>query len=128
MAVEADWSSVRSCCKVNEFLQVLSTRRWWRVLGEFENQIEHRSDVLGEVGNVTVERAVIHGEETDLVIFKWYELREVRCADAIEIFRRSVFDARAKAVELRGSKFRFDWAGSRETGTLFRRTQQDDDE
>src|SRR5260370_18751843 len=84
--VEPDGSAVGSCRKVNKLLKMLSARRGRRVLGEFEYEIEHLADVLGEIGNVGVEGAVIDGEETDLVVLERHELGEVGCADFVQVF------------------------------------------
>src|SRR5882724_5366698 len=84
--VEPDRSAIRRRCKVNELLKVLLAWRGWRVLGELEDKIEDMADVLGEIGNVFVERAVIDREETDLVVLKRHELREVGCADTVQVF------------------------------------------
>ena len=67
--VEPDRSAIYRRSKVNELLQVFSAWRGRRVLGEFEYKIENRSDVLGEIGNIFVERAVIHRKEADLIVF-----------------------------------------------------------
>src|SRR6266480_5321688 len=84
--VEPDGSAVRPRRKVNELLKVLSAGRRRRPLGEFEYEIKHLSDVLGEIGNVGVERAVIDGEETDLVVLQRHELGKVRRPDFVQIF------------------------------------------
>ena len=65
---------------------MLSAGRGRRVLGELEYEIEYLANVLGEIGDVLVERAVIDGEETDLVVLKRHELGEVRCADFVQVF------------------------------------------
>ncbi len=65
---------------------MLSTRRRRRALGEFEYQIEDLADVLGEIGNVVVETAVIDSKETDLIVLKRHELGEVGCADFVQVF------------------------------------------
>src|SRR5438105_13837407 len=84
--VETDVSANRTGRKVYELLKVLSAGRRRRALGEFEYEIKHLSDVLGEIGNVGIERAVIDGEETDLVVLQRHELGKVRCAYFIQIF------------------------------------------
>src|SRR5205814_3132728 len=84
--VEPDRSAVRPGRKVDELLKVLSAGRRRRALGEFEDKVKHLSDVLGEIGNVGVERAVIDGEETDLVVLQRHELGKVRCAYFVQIF------------------------------------------
>ena len=84
--VEPDGSPARRGGKVNELLEVLSARRGRRVLGEFEYQIEDVSDVLGEIGNVGVKAAIVDGKETDLVVLERYKLREVGCADGVQVF------------------------------------------
>ena len=85
--VEPDGSAARRRRKVNKLLEVHSAWRGRRVLGEFEDQIEDRSDVFGEIGNVRVERAVIDGKEANLVVLKRHELGEVGCADGVQVFR-----------------------------------------
>src|SRR5258708_2022231 len=75
--IEPDGSAVCPRREVNEFLKVLSTRRRRRALGEFEYQIEDLADVLGEIGNVVVETAVIASKETDWIVLKRHELVEV---------------------------------------------------
>jgi hypothetical protein len=77
--------AARHRSKVNELLQVFSARGGGRVLGEFEYKIEHFSNILGEIGNVLVERAVIHGKETDLVVLERYELREMGCTHGVQV-------------------------------------------
>jgi hypothetical protein len=99
--IEADWSPVRSRSEVNEFLEVLSAGRRWRVLCEFEYKVEDLPDVLREIGNVLFKGSVVDGKETNLVIFKRYELREVWCADAVQIFGGPVAARAAAAVVLR---------------------------
>src|SRR5271169_919838 len=84
-SVEPDRSAVRSRREVDELLQVLPARRWRRVLREFKDQVEHFPDVLCEVGNVRVERTVIHGKETNLVVLERHELREVRRTDLVQV-------------------------------------------
>src|SRR5450432_2995584 len=75
--VEPNRSAIRAGGKVDELLQVLSTWCWRRAHGELEDQIENLADVLGEVGNVGIERTVIHSEETNLVVLKRHELRKM---------------------------------------------------
>ena len=82
--------SVRPRREVDELLEVLSAWRRWRILGELEYEIEDLSDVLGEIGNVVIEIAVVDGEETDLVVFERHELGEVGCADAVQVVGYSV--------------------------------------
>src|SRR5260370_20245691 len=84
--VEPDRSAGRRRSKVNELLKVLSAWRGRRVLGEFEYKIEDFSDILGEIGNVRVEAAIVDGKETDLVVLKRHELREMGRADAVQVF------------------------------------------
>src|SRR5882724_8117133 len=84
--IEPDGSAVRPGRKVYELLKVLSARRRRRALGEFEDKVKHLSDVLGEIGNVGIERAVIDGEETDLVVLQRHELGKVRRAYFVQIF------------------------------------------
>src|SRR5712672_127924 len=84
--VEPDRSAVRPRRKVNELLEVLSAWRGRRGGGELEDEIEDLSDVLGEIGNVGVESAVIHREETDLVVLQRHELGEVRRANFVQVF------------------------------------------
>src|SRR5207248_6345905 len=84
--IEPDGSAVRSGRKVYELLKVLSAGRRRRALGEFEYEIKHLSDVLGEIGDVGIERAVIDGEETDLVVLQRHELGKVRRAYFVQIF------------------------------------------
>src|SRR6267154_1007634 len=84
--IEPDGSAVRPGRKVDELLKVLSAGRRRRALGEFEYEIKHLSDVLGEIGNVGIERAVIDGEETDLIVLQWHELGKVRRAYFVQIF------------------------------------------
>src|SRR5450432_1892171 len=93
--VEPNRSAIRAGGKVDELLQVLSTWCWRRVHGELEDQIENLADVLGEVGNVGIERTVIHSEETNLVVLKRHELRKMGSADFVQVFRRPA-PARAK--------------------------------
>src|ERR1700755_1871115 len=83
--VEADWRSVCSRCEVNKLLKVFSAGRWRRVFAEFEYQIEDLSDVLGEVSDVRIKSAVIHGKKTNLVVLERYELREVGRADLVQV-------------------------------------------
>ena len=45
-----------------------------------------------------VERAVVDGEEPDLVVFKRHELREMRRADGVQVLRVSRATARAEAI------------------------------
>src|SRR5882757_10036067 len=85
--VETDRRAVCPCRKVHELLKVLSAGRRRRVLREFEDEIEHLSDVLGEIGDVFLERTVIDSEETNLVVLERNELREVRRADLIQVVR-----------------------------------------
>src|SRR5260370_10310161 len=87
--VEPDRSAVRSRREVNKLLKVLSAGRGWSALGELEKKIEDRSDVLGEIGDVLVERAVVYREETDLIVFQLDELCEMGCSDFVEVLRRS---------------------------------------
>src|SRR5258708_40197914 len=87
--VEADRCSVCSRCEINKFLQVLSAGRRGRVDAKFEDQIEDLSDVLGEVGDIGIEGAVIHSKESNLVVLKWHELREVGRADLVQVVSRS---------------------------------------
>ena len=84
--VESNGSAARPRRKVNELLEVLSAWRGRWVLGEFEYQIEDLSDILGEIGNVRVEAAIVDGKETDLVVLKGHELCEVRRADGVQVF------------------------------------------
>src|SRR5205823_12961870 len=84
--VEPDRSAVCPRRKVNELLKMLSAGRGRRILGEFEQEIEYLTDVLGEVRNIGVECAVIHSKETDLVILERHELGKVRRADFVQIF------------------------------------------
>src|SRR5216683_8062403 len=93
--IESDRSAARSRCEVNELLQVLSAWRRRRALGKPEDKIEDLSDVLGKVGDVFVERAVIDRKEADLIVLERYELREMRRADGVQVFRRP-FPARAQ--------------------------------
>src|SRR5207249_3917960 len=72
--IESDRSAACSRREVNELLQVFSARRRRRVLGEPEDEIEDLSDVLGEVGDVFVKRAVIDREEADLIVLERHEL------------------------------------------------------
>jgi hypothetical protein len=65
---ETDRNSARCGGEVDELLHVFAARRRRRVLSEFENEIEDRPDVLGEIHDVFVERAVIDGEETQLAV------------------------------------------------------------
>ena len=87
-----------AAAEVNELLEVLSAGRGRRVLCEFEYQIEDVSDVLGEIGNVGVKAAIVDGKETNLVVLERHELREVRCANGIQILSRSRPLSRAGAV------------------------------
>src|ERR1700730_5172297 len=84
--IEPDRSAARSSSKVNELLKVLSAWRGRRVLGELKYKIEDFSDILGEIGNVRVEAAVIDGKETDLVVLKRHELCEMGCPDGVQVF------------------------------------------
>src|SRR5271169_6214495 len=88
--VETDRGAVCASRKVNELLQVLAARRRRRVFGELEDEIKHLSDVLGKIGDVFVERAVIDGKKSNLVVLKRNELGEVRRADLIQIFSRAL--------------------------------------
>src|SRR5262249_11745366 len=83
--VEPNRLAARRRSEVNELFEVLSAWRGRRVLGEFEYKIEDFSNILGEIGDILVERAVIDGKETDLVVLKRYELREMGCTDGVEI-------------------------------------------
>src|SRR5436190_23102852 len=85
--VEADRSAVCPSSKVNELLKVLSAGRRRRILRELEDEIEDLADVLGEIGDVFVERAVVDGEKTDLIVFERNELGEVRRANLVQVFR-----------------------------------------
>src|SRR6266404_5276047 len=84
--IESDGSAVRRRRKVNELLEVLSARRGGRVLGKLKYKIEYLSDILREIGNVGVERAVVDSKKTDLVVLERHELCEVGCADAVQVF------------------------------------------
>src|SRR5271163_154543 len=83
--VEPDRRAVRSRREVNELLQILSARRGRCALCELKQEIEDRSNVLGEVGNVLIEISVIHREETNLVVLKRHELCEMRSADLVQV-------------------------------------------
>src|SRR5438132_13041636 len=82
--VKPNGSATRRRSKVNELLEVLSAWRGRRVLGEFEYKIEDFSDILGEIGDVRVKAAIVDGKETDLVVLKRNELREMGCAGAVQ--------------------------------------------
>src|SRR5207244_3113832 len=105
--IEPDRIAVCACCKVNELLKVLSARRWRRVLGELENEIEDLSNVLGEVGNIFVERTVVDGKESDLVVLEWNELREMRRADLVQVFCRPAAANAQDQFDLDKGKLRF---------------------
>src|SRR5271156_6114088 len=66
--IKPDGSAVRASCKVHELLEMFPYRRRWSALGELEQQVKHLSDVLGEIRDIRVERAVINSEETYLVV------------------------------------------------------------
>src|SRR5450631_921726 len=85
--IEADRISVGPSGKVNKLLQVLSARRRRRVLRELEDEVEYLPDILREIGDVFVERAVVDGKESDLVVLERNELGEVRRSDLIQIRR-----------------------------------------
>src|SRR5208337_1875063 len=87
--IEADRGAISSRRKVNELLKVLPARRRRRTLRELEEKIENRPNIFGEIGDVLVERAVVHGEKSDLVVFQFDELCEVGCSNFVEIFCRS---------------------------------------
>src|SRR6267142_5974131 len=87
--VKPDRSAVCSRSEVNELLKELSARRGWCALSELEQEIEDRSNIFSEIGNVLVKRTVVHGEETNLIVFQLDELCKMRCADSVEIFCRS---------------------------------------
>ena len=106
--VEPDRLSVRSRRKINELLQVLPAWRRRRILGELEQQVENLADILREIRNVIVESTVVHGKETDLVIFKWHELRKVRSSNFIQVFGRAVSPRAQNQLHLDEGKFRFD--------------------
>src|SRR5438034_6691875 len=84
--VEPDGSAIRPGRKVDELLKMFSAGRRRRPLGKFEYEIKHLSDVLGEIGNVGIERAVIDGEETDMLVLQRPELGKVRRAYFVQIF------------------------------------------
>src|SRR5450432_3500114 len=106
--IEPNRSAVCSRGKVNEFLQMLSAWRGRRVLSEFEYKIEDRSYVFGKIGNVLLERAVIDGEETDLVILQRHELCEVGCADLVQVLRCPMPPRPQDQLNFDEGKFRFD--------------------
>jgi hypothetical protein len=58
--------------------------------------------------DVLVERAVIDSEETDLVVLQRHELREVGCADLVQVFRRPVAARAQDQLNLDEGKLRFD--------------------
>ena len=64
-------------------------------------KIEDLSNVLGEVGDVGIKGAVIHSKETNLVVLKGHELREVGRADLVQVVSCSASPARAAAVLFR---------------------------
>src|ERR1700692_4166931 len=98
--VEPNRGAVCSCRKVDELLEEFSAGRGRRVLVELEYEIEDLADVLGEVGDVLVEEAVIYGEETNLVVLQRHELCEVRCADLVQVFRRPTAPCAQKQLHL----------------------------
>src|SRR5882757_8491144 len=106
--VEPDRSAVCARRKVNELLEVHSAWRGRRVLGELENEIEDRSDVLGKIGDVFVERAVVDRKETNLVVLQRHELCEVRRADFVEVFCCSVPTRAQDQLNLDEGNLRFD--------------------
>src|SRR5271169_1917028 len=83
--IEADGSAVCARSEIDKFLKIFAARRRWRALCKFEEKIEDGSDIFGEIGDVFVERAVVDGEETDLIVFEFDELGEVGSADFVEI-------------------------------------------
>src|SRR5437773_6754809 len=106
--IKPDRSAARRRRKVDELLEVLSAWRGRRVLGELEDEVEDLSDVLREIGDVLVEGAVIHGEETNLVVLERHKLREVWRADGVEVFRRSSPSRAQEQLDLDEGKARFD--------------------
>src|SRR5260221_11846707 len=105
--VEPDRSATCFRRKIYELLQVLSAWRGRRVLGELEYEIEDLANVLGEIGNVLVEGAVVDRKEPDLVILEWNELREMRRADLVQVFRRAAPANAQDHFDLGKSKLRF---------------------
>jgi hypothetical protein len=69
-------------------LQMLPAGGGRRVLGELEYEVEDVADVLRKVRDMGVEVTVIDCEEADLIVLERHELREVRGADAVQIFRQ----------------------------------------
>ncbi len=87
---------------------MLSARRRRWVLCEFEYQVEDGSDIFGEVRNVLVERAVIDGKETNLIVLERNELCEVGRADFVEILRCAAAANAQDQFDLDEGKLRFD--------------------
>ena len=83
--IEPDRRAVRPAAKSMNSWRCFPARRRRRVLGEFEYEIEDVPDILGEVGDVLVERSVVDGEEPDLVVLQRHELREMRRADGVQV-------------------------------------------
>ena len=106
--VEANRSAVCSGGEVDELLEVFSAGRGWRVGDELEDEIEDGADVFGEVGDVGVEVAVVHGEETDLVVAERNELGEVGRADRGKISLGSVRPGAQEQFDLDVGEFGFD--------------------
>src|SRR5438093_11476482 len=88
--IEPNRSTVRASGKVYELLQVFPARRWRRIFREFENKIENGPDVFSEVSDIFIERAVIHREESNLIVLQRHELGEMRCAYRSQVFLRLV--------------------------------------
>src|SRR5271170_2920532 len=85
--IKADRFPVRTGREIDELLKVLSAWGGRCAFGELEQEIEDLPDVFGEVGDVGVEIAIVDGKKTDLTVFERDELREVRCADAVQVAR-----------------------------------------
>src|SRR5436305_7681120 len=71
--IEPYWHSAGARREIDEFLEMHSTRRGWRVFREFEDEVEHRTDIFRKVSDVFLERAVMDREEADLIILQRHE-------------------------------------------------------
>src|SRR5450432_2115393 len=75
--------------KVDELLQVFPAWRRRRALREFKQEVEDLTDIFREIRDVSIESAIIDGEEPNLVVFQFHELRKMRGSNFIEVLGRS---------------------------------------
>src|SRR5258708_15737566 len=66
-------------------MEVMAGRGRGGVIHKLEDENEDGSDVFGEIGDVFVERTIVDGEKTNLVVFKRHELGEVRRAHLVQV-------------------------------------------